>query len=49
MGIPTYKPKNLEFLIEDGDVCNPERKMFHEWAQCKNIGIAADVETGAVE
>ena len=47
--ILTYKPKYVEFLIEDGDDGRLGRQKFTEWAKCKNVGIAVGEEAGAVE
>ena len=49
MEILAYKPKYLEFLIEEGDRGHLGRKKFPEWAKYKNVGIASDEETGSVE
>ena len=45
MEILTYKPKYVEFLIEDGDAGRTDRGKFPEWGVCRSVGIAADEET----
>lgn len=49
MGILTYKPKYVEFLLGDGDDGSPEKKKFAEWIQYVDVEIAVGEKTGAAE
>ena len=49
MQVLTYKPKYIEFLLEDiGDAEIPEKERIVVWIQCNNVAFAVDGQTGAL-